>query len=101
PYTVVGPMVFICCASGLITPNAVAGSLGVSSANIGAASGLASFLQMTGAAAATAALALGPARSPLVLAVVTAAAGLFAASAFGSLIEPAPRPGKADIGAPV
>ncbi|MGH7064769.1 MAG: Bcr/CflA family efflux MFS transporter [Stellaceae bacterium] len=101
PYTVVGPMVFICCASGLITPNAVAGSLGVSAANVGAASGLASFLQMTGAAAATAALSLGSARSPVVLAVVTAAAGVFAVCAFGSLIVPAPHPEKADSGAPI
>lgn len=101
PYAVVGPMIFICCASGLITPNAIAGSLGVSATNIGAASGLASFLQMTGAAVATAALSLGPARSPLTLAVVTAAAGLFAVSAFGALVQPGAHRVKADIGAPV
>ncbi|HEU0154767.1 MAG TPA: multidrug effflux MFS transporter [Stellaceae bacterium] len=99
PYTVIGPMILICCASGLITPNALAGSLGVSSVNVGAASGLASFLQMTGAAAATAALSLGPARNPVTLALVTAAAGLFAVSAFGLLSETMPRPKKAGIGA--
>ncbi|MBO0739354.1 MAG: multidrug effflux MFS transporter [Alphaproteobacteria bacterium] len=85
PYAIVGPMVVICCASGLITPNAVAGSLSVNVGIIGAASGLASFMQMTGAAAATAALSLGGSGNPLLLAIVIAAAGLFAVTAFGSL----------------
>ncbi|HEY1301863.1 MAG TPA: multidrug effflux MFS transporter [Stellaceae bacterium] len=101
PYAVVGPMIFVCCASGLITPNAVAGSLGVNAANVGAASGLASFLQMAGAAGATAALSLGSGRSPAWLAVVTASAGLFAIAAYGTLMQPGSRRLKADIGAPV
>jgi MFS transporter, DHA1 family, multidrug resistance protein len=64
PYPIVGPMILICCGSGLITPNAVAGSLGVKVGIVGAASGLASFLQMIGAAGATAALSLGPSGNP-------------------------------------
>ena len=87
PYAIVGPMILICCGSGLITPNAVAGSLGVKVGIVGAASGLASFLQMIGAAGATAALSLGPSGNPLVLAVVIASAGLFAVTAFGSLVQ--------------
>jgi MFS transporter, DHA1 family, multidrug resistance protein len=85
PYAIVGPMILICCGSGLITPNAVAGSLGVKVGIIGAASGLASFLQMIGAAGATAALSLGDSGNPLVLAVVIASAGLFAVTSFASL----------------
>jgi DHA1 family bicyclomycin/chloramphenicol resistance-like MFS transporter len=87
PYPIVGPMILICCGSGLITPNAVAGSLGVKVGIVGAASGLASFLQMIGAAGATAALSLGPSGNPLILAVVIASAGLFAVTAFGSLVQ--------------
>jgi len=87
PYAIVGPMILICCGSGLITPNAVAGSLGVKVGIVGAASGLASFLQMIGAAGATAALSLGPSGNPLVLAVLIASAGLFAVTAFGSLVQ--------------
>ncbi len=87
PYAIVGPMILICCGSGLITPNAVAGSLGVKVGIVGAASGLASFIQMIGAAGATAALALGGSGNPLVLAVVIASAGLFAVTAFGSLAQ--------------
>jgi DHA1 family bicyclomycin/chloramphenicol resistance-like MFS transporter len=90
PYTIVGPMALVCCGSGLITPNAVAGSLGVKLGIVGAASGLTSFVQMAGAAAATAALSLGATGSPLVLATVIAGAGLFAVTAFGSLVG---RPG--------
>ena len=95
PYAIVGPMILICCGSGLITPNAVAGSLGVKIGIVGAASGLASFIQMIGAAGATAALSLGGSRSPLVLAVVIASAGLFAVTAFGSLTQFARLPVKA------
>jgi DHA1 family bicyclomycin/chloramphenicol resistance-like MFS transporter len=87
PYAIIGPMILICCGSGLITPNAVAGSLGVKVGIVGAASGLASFLQMIGAAGATAALSLGTSGNPLVLAVVIASAGLFAVIAFGSLVQ--------------
>jgi DHA1 family bicyclomycin/chloramphenicol resistance-like MFS transporter len=87
PYAIVGPMILICCGSGLITPNAVAGTLGVKVGIVGAASGLASFIQMIGAAGATAALSLGGNGNPLVLAVVIASAGLFAVTAFGSLAQ--------------
>ena len=85
PYIVIGPMIFVCCGSGLITPNAAAGSLGVNPHIVGAASGLGSFIQMSGAASATAALSLGPSGNPLALAMVVALAGLFCATAFGSL----------------
>jgi len=96
PYAIIGPMILVCCGSGLITPNAVAGSLGVKVGIVGAASGLASFLQMVGAACATAALSLGPSGNPLVLAVVIASAGLFAVTAFGSLVQFARFPAKAE-----
>ena len=95
PYAIVGPMILICCGSGLITPNAVAGSLGVKVGLIGAASGLASFIQMIGAAGATAALSLGGSGNSLVLAMVIASAGLFAVTAFGSLAQFARLPVKA------
>ena len=87
PYSIVGPMVLICCGSGLITPNAVAGSLGVKVGIVGTASGLASFIQMIGAAGATAALSFGGSGNPLVLAVVITSAGLFSVTAFGSLAQ--------------
>ncbi|MGC2202011.1 MAG: multidrug effflux MFS transporter [Stellaceae bacterium] len=88
PFAVVGPMIVICCSSGLITPNAVAGSLSGDAGVIGSASGLTSFLQMIGAAGATAALSLGTSGNPIILSVVIASAGLFAVTAFGSLIQP-------------
>lgn len=96
PYIIIGPMILICCGSGLITPNAVAGSLGVNPGIVGAASGLASFMQMAGAAALTAALSLGTSGSPLVLAIVIAIAGLFAVTAFASLTRLAPLPEEVD-----
>ena len=92
PYAVIGPMMLICCGSGLITPNATAGSLGVSAGIVGTASGLGSFMQMTGAAGATALLSLGPSGSPLMLASIIALVGLFAVTAFGSLIQLDQRP---------
>jgi DHA1 family bicyclomycin/chloramphenicol resistance-like MFS transporter len=92
PYAVIGPMMLICCGSGLITPNATAGSLGVNAGMVGTASGLGSFMQMTGAAGATALLSLGPSGSPLMLASIIALVGLFAATAFGSLIQLDQRP---------
>lgn len=95
PYAVIAPMILICCSSGLITPNATAGSLGVNAGVVGTASGLGSFMQMTGAAAATAALSLGPSGSSLMLAGIIALAGLFAATAFGSLIHFDQRPRQA------
>ena len=101
PYALVGPMILICCGSGLITPNAVAGSLGVKVGIVGAASGLASFIQMIGAAGATAALSLGGSGNPLVLAVVIASVGLFAVTAFGSLARFARVPVKVGAGASV
>jgi MFS transporter, DHA1 family, multidrug resistance protein len=92
PYAVIGPMILICCGSGLITPNATAGSLGVNAGMVGTASGLGSFMQMTGAAGATALLSLGPSGSPLMLASIIALVGLFAVTAFGSLIRLDQRP---------
>jgi len=88
PYAVIGPMILICCGSGLITPNATAGSLGVNPGIVGTASGLGSFMQMTGAAGATALLSLGPSGSPLVLASIIAFAALFAVTASCSLMQP-------------
>ena len=87
PYAVIGPMILICCGSGLITPNATAGGLAVNAGIVGTASGLGSFVQMTGAAGATALLSLGPSGSPLMLASIIALVGLFAVTAFGSLIQ--------------
>jgi MFS transporter, DHA1 family, multidrug resistance protein len=101
PYAIVGPMILICGGSGLITPNAIAGSLGVRVGIVGAASGLMSFVQMTGAAGATAALSLGSSGNPIVLAAVVAAAGLFAVTAFGSLTQTARLSVKADARAPL
>jgi DHA1 family bicyclomycin/chloramphenicol resistance-like MFS transporter len=92
PYAVIGPMILICCGSGLITPNATAGSLSVNAGIVGTASGLGSFMQMTGAAGATALLSLGPSGSPLMLASIIALVGLFAVTAFGSLIQLDQRP---------
>jgi MFS transporter, DHA1 family, multidrug resistance protein len=92
PYAVIGPMILICCGSGLITPNATAGSLGVNAGIVGTASGLGSFMQMTGAAGATALLSLGPSGSPMMLASIIAIAGLFAVAAFSSLIQLDQRP---------
>jgi MFS transporter, DHA1 family, multidrug resistance protein len=92
PYAVIGPMMLICCGSGLITPNAVAGSLGVDAGIVGTASGLGSFMQMTGAAGATAALSLGPSGSPLMLSSIIALVGVFAVTAFGALIQLDRRP---------
>ena len=94
PYAVIGPMILICCSSGLITPNATAGSLGVKSGIVGTASGLGSFMQMTGAAGATAALSLGPSGSPLMLASTIAFSGLVAVTAFASLMHFEQRPGR-------
>jgi DHA1 family bicyclomycin/chloramphenicol resistance-like MFS transporter len=101
PYAIVGPMILVCCASGLITPNAVAGSLGVKVGIIGAASGLASFLQMIGAAGATAALSLGPGGNAVVLAVVVASAGCFSVTAFGASAQSGHLPEKARVRASV
>src|SRR5258705_212117 len=91
PYAIIAPMILICCGSGLMTPNATAGSLGVNAGIIGTAAGLGSFMQMTGAAGATAALSLGPSGSPLMLASVIALAGVFAVTAFGALMQYEPR----------
>ncbi len=101
PFVVIGPMIFVCCGSGLITPNAAAGSLGVNPRTVGAASGLGSFIQMSGAAGGTAALSLGPSGHPLTLAVVIALAGLFCATAFSSLTRLGDRSAKTNAGAVV
>ena len=101
PFVIIGPMIFVCCGSGLITPNATAGSLGANPQIVGAASGLGSFIQMTGAATATAALSLGPSGSPLVLASIIACAGLFCVTSFTSLMSSSQRSAaEADANAP-
>lgn len=93
PYTIVGPMIMISCGSGLVTPNAVAGSLSVEERSAGAASGLTSFLQMGGAASATAALTLAPSGSALMLAAVIGTTGLLAMTLFAALVmQPADVP---------
>jgi MFS transporter, DHA1 family, multidrug resistance protein len=96
PYIIVAPMILVCCASGLITPNAVACSLGVNPSIVGAASGLASCLQMAGAAAATAALSLGASGNPLTLAIVIAATGMAGIIAFASMVQRGPAPVEMD-----
>jgi MFS transporter, DHA1 family, multidrug resistance protein len=101
PYAVIGPMILVCCGSGLITPNATAGSLGVNAGIVGTASGLGSFMQMAGAAGATAALSLRPSGSQLILASIIALAGLFAAISFASLIQFDQRPRRAAASAAV
>jgi len=97
PYAIVGPMIVICCGSGLITPNAVAGSLGVNAGVVGTASGLVSFIQMSGAATLTAALSLGGSGNPRVLALVIALAGLLAVAAFASLTQFGRLPAQASV----
>jgi MFS transporter, DHA1 family, multidrug resistance protein len=101
PFAVIGPMMLVCCGSGLITPNATAGSLGINPRIVGAASGLGSFIQMSGAAVGTAALSLGPSGSARTLAVVVALAGLFCVTAFTSLTRVGRQAGKANAGAAV
>jgi MFS transporter, DHA1 family, multidrug resistance protein len=87
PLVIVGPMIFVCCASGMINANAAVGSLGSNPRIAGAASGLGSFIQMAGAAIATAALALGPSGSPILLSLIIACAGLFCVISFNSMIS--------------
>jgi MFS transporter, DHA1 family, multidrug resistance protein len=97
---IIGPVTAICCGSGLLTPNAVAGALSVRPDMAGAASGLASFVQLSGAAAATTLLATIPGHGPVALAAVIAAAGLMAGLAAIVLAAPSrnsrPRPQQAD-----
>ena len=94
PYIIVVPMILVCCGSGLMTPNAVASSLGVNPRIVGTASGLTSSMQMATAAAATAALSLGASGTPLILAIVIAATGLFGVTAFAALTPLEPLPGE-------
>jgi len=100
PFIIIGPMIFVCCGSGLITPNAAAGSLGADPRTVGAAAGLGSFIQMTGAAGATAALSLGPGGSPVALAVIIAFAGLFCVASFGLLMPSRPVAAEAEARLP-
>lgn len=72
PASIVGPMIFVCCGSGLLTPNAVAGALSVKPDIGGAASGLLSFVQLGGAAAATCLLARLDSHSAVALSGVIA-----------------------------
>jgi MFS transporter, DHA1 family, multidrug resistance protein len=89
-FGIVLPMVLVCCGSGLVTPNAIAGSLSVDRGKAGAASSLLSFVQMAGAGGATAALAFTTKGSELLLSAIIAALGLVALGAFGALAR-APR----------
>jgi DHA1 family bicyclomycin/chloramphenicol resistance-like MFS transporter len=97
PYAVIGPMMLVCCGSGLITPNATAGSLGVKAGIVGTAAGLGSFMQMTGAAGATALLSLGPSGSPLMLAGIIALVGIFAGTSFATSIQIDQRPAQTGV----
>jgi MFS transporter, DHA1 family, multidrug resistance protein len=92
PCIIVVPMVLICCGSGLMTPNAIASSLGVDPRIVGTASGLTSSMQMAAAAAATAALSLGASGNSFTLAIVIAATGLFCVTAFAALTPLGPLP---------
>jgi hypothetical protein len=92
PYIIVVPMILICCGSGLMTPNAVASSLGVNPGIVGTASGLTSSMQMAVAAGATAALSFGASGNASTLAMVIAATGLFGVTAFAALIPLGPLP---------
>jgi DHA1 family bicyclomycin/chloramphenicol resistance-like MFS transporter len=83
----VGMMILV--PAGLIM---VALALATNPQIVGAASGLGSFIQMTGAASATAALTLGPSGSQLVLALIIAFAGLFCVMSFGALMRSPPAP---------
>jgi MFS transporter, DHA1 family, multidrug resistance protein len=81
-YAVIGPMILICCGSGLLTPNATAGGIAIDPKIVGAAAALFGFVQMAGAAGATALLSLGPTGSHLALAIVIAGLGVLAIASF-------------------
>ena len=85
PVSIVGPMVVICCGSGLVTPNAVAGGIGAKPEAAGAASGLLSFMQIAGAAGATTVASFCDSASPLTLALLIASVGGIAMLAFAGL----------------
>jgi DHA1 family bicyclomycin/chloramphenicol resistance-like MFS transporter len=91
PYAVIGPMIFVCCGSGLLTPNATAGGIAVDPKIVGAAAALYGFLQMAGAAGAAALLSLGPNGSQLALATVIAGLGVLAVASFLWLARAAER----------
>ncbi len=82
---IVLPMMLFCCGSGLVTPNAIAGSLSADCGKAGAASSLLSFVQMAGAGGATAGLAFATKGSGLLLAAIIAVLGLVALGAFAAL----------------
>jgi DHA1 family bicyclomycin/chloramphenicol resistance-like MFS transporter len=85
PFGIVGPMIAISCASGLVTPNAAAGGISVFPRIAGAASGLSGFMQIAAAAGGTAALALLDSSDPMMLALAIAGVGAVAATAFATL----------------
>jgi MFS transporter, DHA1 family, multidrug resistance protein len=87
PFAVIGPMLLIGIGNGLMMPNAFAGSISLHPQIAGAASGLAGFLQMIGAAVSTVAVTLLPNHSALALALLLTGAGLFAAGAFRLFIS--------------
>jgi DHA1 family bicyclomycin/chloramphenicol resistance-like MFS transporter len=85
PFGIVGPMIAISCASGLVTPNAAVGGISVFPRIAGAASGLSGFMQIAAAAGGTAVLALLDSRDPMMLALAIAGVGAVAATAFATL----------------
>lgn len=87
PLTVVGLMALICCGSGMVTPNAIAGALSVLPDRAGAASGLTTFCQLSGAAGATAVLAWLPSDSLVILSAVIFAVGAIGVLGYAVLIH--------------
>lgn len=85
PLAVVAPMIFLCCGSGLLTPNAVAGALSIKPEIGGAASGFLSFTQLGGAAAATCLLSRLDNHSSLALSGVIALAVAIGIGGYGLL----------------
>jgi len=91
PLAIVGPMVVVCCGSGLLTPNAVAGALSVKPEIGGTASGLLSFIQLGGAASATFVLSRLDSHSAVALSGVIAICAAAGIGAF-ALLTPGQRP---------
>jgi DHA1 family bicyclomycin/chloramphenicol resistance-like MFS transporter len=87
PAILIAPMIIISAASGVVTPNAVAGSLSTEETALrGTASGLTTFLQISGGVAATCAVAVLPA-GPRAFALVISACGGLALIAFTWMIR--------------
>jgi DHA1 family bicyclomycin/chloramphenicol resistance-like MFS transporter len=85
PLAIIGPMVAVCCGSGLLTPNAVAGALSIKPEIGGTASGLLSFIQLGGAAGATFVLSRLDSHSAVALSGVIALCATAGIGAFAIL----------------